>query len=85
MAGLKTEMTGDEVISTETDGTLTETSTLAESTCPCANSVTAQVWLAFPASAWRSLCSDSLAASVSISATTATSKTERTVWTPELK
>ena len=78
-------MTSGAVISMEACGALAETSTVAESTWPWVKSVTAQVWLAFPASAWKILCSESLAASVSISATTATSKTERTALMFELK
>lgn len=52
---------------------MTGTSQLAESTWPCANSVTTHAWLVFSASLWMSSCNAGEAASAFSSNTNATS------------
>ena len=77
MAGAKLEKkTG--VVSIETVGVAAAISTVAESTLPCANIVTAQSWSALPASLWIISCSAGDAAIASSSRTRPMSSEART-------
>jgi hypothetical protein len=55
MTGLKMEITTIGVFSTNAAGKITEMSQTADSTCPCANRVTAHSWPASSASECISL------------------------------
>lgn len=85
MAGAKTEMTICGVVSIEAGCVTVKISTLAESTLPCANIVTAQLWSALPASLWINSCSAGHAAIASKSRTRHTSNEAMTALPCSLK
>ena len=85
MAGAKTEMTNCGGVSIEADDVTAKTSTVTESTLPCANIVTAQSWSALPASLWINSCSAGHAAIASKSRTRHTNNEAMTALPCSLK